>query len=66
MKYRIEIYDEIQDTSKSFDKFDCDSNGQCVKASNEEEFIEILKIVLSSEEVINTVSGIITVSTDYV
>lgn len=60
------IYDEIQNTSKGFDEFECDENGYCVTASDEEEFMKILKIVLSSKEVINTVSGIIAVSNDYV
>lgn len=59
------VYDEIKSTSKIFDEFDTDDNDFYVKASNEEEFIEVLRTILSSKEVINIVSGIITVSNDY-
>lgn len=59
------IFDEVNPILNQINGVECDEKDCQVTVNTEKAFIDSLKIILSSEEVGNLVSGIMTITNDY-
>lgn len=59
------IFDEVESVLSQIDGVECEEHTYEVIVDTEKAFINTMKVILSSEEVGNIVSGIMTISNDY-